>query len=69
MLITSELTFDVVRDAVAGLGLPLTRMEQRRHRVEELFRDPGELAGTADGSGRWPLTTPPARDWSRRALV
>ena len=40
MLITSELTFDVVRDAVAGLGLPLTRMEQRRHRVEELFTEP-----------------------------
>ena len=24
---------------VADLGLPLNRMEQRRHRVEELFRD------------------------------
>ena len=24
---------------VAALGLPLNRMEQRRHRLEELFRD------------------------------
>jgi ABC-2 type transport system ATP-binding protein len=30
--------YDTVRDAVADLGLPLTRMEQRRHRIEELFR-------------------------------
>jgi ABC-2 type transport system ATP-binding protein len=32
-------TYDTVRDSVADLGLPLSRMEQRRHRVEELFRD------------------------------
>jgi len=32
-------TYDVVRDAVAGLALPLCRLEQRRHQVEELFRD------------------------------
>ena len=32
-------TFDVVRDAVADLRLPLSRLEQRRHQVEELFRD------------------------------
>ena len=32
-------TYDVVRDSVAALGLPLSRMEQRRHQVEELFRD------------------------------
>ena len=35
-------TFDVVRDAVAGLGLPLSRLEQRRHQVEEIFRDDGQ---------------------------
>jgi hypothetical protein len=29
----------VVRDAVADLALPLCRLEQRRHQVEELFRD------------------------------
>jgi ABC-2 type transport system ATP-binding protein len=35
-------TYDVVRDCVAGLGLPLRRLEQRRHQVEELFRDDEE---------------------------
>jgi ABC-2 type transport system ATP-binding protein len=42
VLIASDDTFDAVRDAVADLGLPLNRMEQRRHRVEELFRDPAD---------------------------
>ena len=28
-----------VRDSVADLGLPLSRLERRRHQVEELFRD------------------------------
>jgi ABC-2 type transport system ATP-binding protein len=40
--------YDTVRDAIADLGLPLTRMEQRRHRLEELFRaDPSltEMTG------------------------
>ena len=32
-------TYDEVRDSVADLGLPLSRVEQRRHQVEELFRD------------------------------
>jgi ABC-2 type transport system ATP-binding protein len=32
-------TYDVVRDCVANLALPLCRLEQRRHQVEELFRD------------------------------
>jgi ABC-2 type transport system ATP-binding protein len=32
-------TYDVIRDAVADLDLPLCRLEQRRHQVEELFRD------------------------------
>ncbi len=36
--VTGDGTYDAVRDAVADLGLPLNRMEQRRHRVEELFR-------------------------------
>jgi ABC-2 type transport system ATP-binding protein len=34
-----EDTYDVVRDAVAGLGLGMVRMEQRRHRIAEIFRD------------------------------
>ena len=35
-----ERTFDLVRDATVDLGLALVRMEQRRHRLEDLFRDP-----------------------------
>jgi ABC-2 type transport system ATP-binding protein len=31
--------YDAVRDAVADLGLPLLRIERRRHRLEDLFRD------------------------------
>ncbi|GAA2758548.1 ATP-binding cassette domain-containing protein [Actinopolymorpha rutila] len=37
--ITREETFDVVRDTAAELDLGLVRMEQRRHRIEEIFRD------------------------------
>jgi ABC-2 type transport system ATP-binding protein len=47
--LTSEDTFDTVRDVIADLGLPLNRMEQRRHRVEELFR--GDPAPAADAMG------------------
>jgi ABC-2 type transport system ATP-binding protein len=36
-----DATYDIVRDAVADLGLPLNRLEQRRRHVEELFRDTG----------------------------
>ncbi len=35
--ISDEATYDAVRDAVAGLGLGLVRMEQRRHRIAEIF--------------------------------
>ncbi len=31
--------FDIVRDMVADLGLPLVRMEHGRHSLEDLFRD------------------------------
>jgi ABC-2 type transport system ATP-binding protein len=34
-----DATYDAIRDAIAGLGLPLNRLEQARRRVEELFRD------------------------------
>ncbi len=33
-------TYDVILGAVAELDLPLHRLDQRRHRVAELFRDP-----------------------------
>jgi ABC-2 type transport system ATP-binding protein len=38
-----EATYDLIRDAIADLGLPLIRLEQRRRRVEELFRDEQQL--------------------------
>jgi ABC-2 type transport system ATP-binding protein len=61
-------TYDAVRDAVADLRLPLSRMEQRRHQVEELFRDSGADdadpagpgAGPAQGAG--PGAAPEAAD-------
>src|ERR1700678_1914005 len=37
--LTGDETYDTVRDCVATLRLPLSRLEQRRHQVEELFRD------------------------------
>jgi ABC-2 type transport system ATP-binding protein len=37
--LAGDATYDAVRGAVADLGLPLNRLEQRRRRVEELFRD------------------------------
>jgi ABC-2 type transport system ATP-binding protein len=43
--LADESTYDAVRDTVADLGLPLSRMEQRRHRVEELFREDPAVAG------------------------
>jgi ABC-2 type transport system ATP-binding protein len=44
-------TYDLVRDAVADLGLPLNRLEQRRRRVEELFRAHGDEEGRPDREG------------------
>jgi ABC-2 type transport system ATP-binding protein len=37
--VADERPYDVVRDAVADLGLALMRLEHRRHRLEDLFRD------------------------------
>ena len=44
--------YDIVRDAVADLGLPLVRMEQRRHSLEDLFRDDGRAGRTGRGRTR-----------------
>jgi len=49
--IDSDATYDVVRDAVADLGLPLNRLEQRRRRVDELFRENEEQQGWAPDTG------------------
>ena len=37
--VSDQPPFDLVRDAVADLKLPLVRIEPRRHRLEDLFRD------------------------------
>ncbi|GLW96283.1 ABC transporter ATP-binding protein [Microtetraspora sp. NBRC 16547] len=38
--VRSEDTFDAVRDAVCELDLNLVRLEQRRGRIEDVFREP-----------------------------
>jgi ABC-2 type transport system ATP-binding protein len=48
--LTGDETYDAIRDAIADLGLPLTRLEQRRHRIEELFADEAALAGQTIGA-------------------
>ncbi|HEX8005910.1 MAG TPA: ABC transporter ATP-binding protein [Trebonia sp.] len=45
---SGDRTYDTVLDSVAALGLPLSRMELRRHQVEELFRDDDEQREAAD---------------------
>ncbi|MEC4015802.1 ABC transporter ATP-binding protein [Streptomyces sp. H27-D2] len=55
--IAGEDTYDTVRDAIAELNLGLVRMEQRRHRIAEVFRDNGgaDNGGTIEngnGDGR-----------------
>ena len=37
--LTDDRPYDLVRDTAADLGLPLVRVEQRRHSLEDLFRD------------------------------
>ncbi len=66
--LVDEGPFDVVRDAVVELDLALVRMEQRRHRLEDLFRDgpvPGVAAGVA-AAGSLPSapSAPPAEPGS-----
>ena len=39
LAVTEDAQYDIVRDAVAELGLPLVRVEQRRQSLEDLFRD------------------------------
>ncbi|MEV5825642.1 ABC transporter ATP-binding protein [Spirillospora sp. NPDC052242] len=50
--IADETTYDLVRDGVADLGLRLIRMEQRRHRIEEVFQgDPAAAAPAVPDQG------------------
>src|SRR5215208_3014740 len=37
--IEDDRPYDLVRDAIADLGLPLVRLQQRRQRLEDLFSD------------------------------
>ncbi|WP_033331148.1 MULTISPECIES: ABC transporter ATP-binding protein [Streptomyces] len=46
--LADESTYDTIRDTVAGLGLGLVRLEQRRHRVAELFTDDQDSRGGTD---------------------
>jgi ABC-2 type transport system ATP-binding protein len=46
-----DATYDIVRDAIADLALPLNRLEQRRRRVEELFQDEEDVAEAMAGAG------------------
>ncbi|MFJ9775623.1 ABC transporter ATP-binding protein [Kitasatospora sp. NPDC101157] len=51
--LAGEDTYDTIRDTVAELGLGLVRLEQRRHRVAELFTDHDDAStrgGTDDAA-------------------
>ena len=37
--LADETTYDLVRDAVADLGVGLVRMQRRRHHIVEIFQD------------------------------
>jgi ABC-2 type transport system ATP-binding protein len=39
--VADETTYDVVRDLTADLGLGLVRMQERHHRIEDVFREGG----------------------------
>jgi len=54
-----ERPYDLVRDLVAELGLPLVRLEQRRHQLEDLFRDGPTPDGDPASSGAPPRGTVP----------
>ncbi len=59
--LAGDRTYDLVRDAVADLGLPLVRIEHRRHRLEDLFRDvPSAPARAAKPPVMPPVTAPVA---------
>ena len=56
--LAGDQTYDIVRDAVAELGLPLLRIEPRRHRLEDLFRDaPASARAAVPVAG--PIAGPP----------
>jgi ABC-2 type transport system ATP-binding protein len=56
--LVNDATYDAVRDVVADLRAPLSRLELSRHRVEELFRGPDG----ADAAGQPGLVTTEVSD-------
>ncbi|MFD1829034.1 MULTISPECIES: ABC transporter ATP-binding protein [Streptomyces] len=48
---SDDAVYDTVRDTVAELGLGLVRMEQRRHRIAEVFQTSGTTVTTQKGGG------------------
>jgi ABC-2 type transport system ATP-binding protein len=60
---TDERAYDVVRDTAAELHLGLVRMQQRRHRIDEVFRAdeapaPSQVAGTHTDEGARHVSAP-----------
>src|SRR5262245_18689358 len=47
--IVDETTYDIVRDQVAELGLGLVRIEQARHRIEDIFIADATVEEVPDG--------------------
>ena len=47
--VAGDRTYDTVRDSVATLGLPLSRLELRRHQVEEIFREDDQPGQSSPG--------------------
>jgi len=47
--IEDESTYDTVRDLVAELGMGLVRLEQTRHRIEDIFIADANAQGVPDG--------------------
>jgi ABC-2 type transport system ATP-binding protein len=45
--VADDRPYDIVRDTVVELGLPLIRLQQRRGSIEDLFRDDAVPASTA----------------------
>ena len=47
--VAGDRTYDTVRDSVATLGLPLSRLELRRHQVKEIFREDDQPGRSSPG--------------------
>jgi len=58
--LADDRTYDLVRDAVADLDMPLLRIEPRRHRLEDLFRDAPAAAAAPEATTPAAPSGPPA---------